>query len=89
MSVTAALYGLEGETLTPDEKAFFRDADPWGFILFARNVDSPRQVRRLTGALRDAVGREAPIFIDQEGDRVQRLRPQQRVVVADGEKEGP
>jgi len=75
MSVSAALYGLAGETLTPDEKAFFRDSDPWGFILFARNVDTPKQVRRLTGALRDAVGREAPIFIDQEGGRVQRLRP--------------
>ena len=75
MSVSAALYGLEGETLTPDEKAFFRDSDPWGFILFARNVDTPKQVRRLTGALREAVGREAPIFIDQEGGRVQRLRP--------------
>lgn len=75
MSISAALYGLAGETLTPDEKAFFRDADPWGFILFARNVDTPKQVRRLTGALRDAVGREAPVFIDQEGGRVQRLRP--------------
>ncbi|WP_430430271.1 beta-N-acetylhexosaminidase [Oceanicaulis sp.] len=75
MSVSAALYGLEGETLTPDEKAFFRDSDPWGFILFARNVDTPKQVRRLTGALRDCVGREAPVFIDQEGGRVQRLRP--------------
>ncbi|WP_421859485.1 beta-N-acetylhexosaminidase [Oceanicaulis sp.] len=75
MSVSAALYGLDGETLTPDEKAFFRDSDPWGFILFARNVDTPKQVRRLTGALREAVGREAPVFIDQEGGRVQRLRP--------------
>ncbi|MAP49281.1 MAG: beta-N-acetylhexosaminidase [Oceanicaulis sp.] len=75
MSISAALYGLDGETLTPDEKAFFRDSDPWGFIVFARNVDTPKQVRRLTGALREAVGREAPVFIDQEGGRVQRLRP--------------
>lgn len=75
MSISAALYGLDGETLAPDEKAFFRDSDPWGFILFARNVDTPKQVRRLAGALREAVGREAPVFIDQEGGRVQRLRP--------------
>jgi len=75
MSVTAGLYGLEGETLKADEKAFFRDADPWGFILFARNVDTPKQVRALTDCLRDCVGRDAPVFIDQEGGRVQRLRP--------------
>jgi len=75
MSVTAVLYGLDGESLSPDEKAFFRDADPWGFILFARNVDTPRQVRALTDQLRDCVGRDAPVFIDQEGGRVQRLRP--------------
>lgn len=56
------------------EKAFFRDADPWGFILFARNVDTPDQLRLLTAELRDAVGRDAPIMIDQEGGRVQRMR---------------
>lgn len=74
MSVTAVTYSLGGETLSADEKAFFRDADPWGFTLFARNVDRPRQVRALTDALRDCVGRDAPIFIDQEGGRVQRLK---------------
>jgi len=47
---------------------------PWGFILFARNIDEPDQLRRLTGALRDAVGWDAPILIDQEGGRVQRMR---------------
>ena len=73
--VQAAIYGLEGLAPSPDEIAFFRDADPWGFILFARNIDTPDQVRHLTGALRDAVGRDAPILIDQEGGRVQRLRP--------------
>ncbi len=51
------------------------EAQPWGFILFARNCQSPGQVRRLTGDLRDAVGREAPVLIDQEGGRVQRLGP--------------
>lgn len=62
--------------LTPAEKAFFADARPWGFILFARNVETPEQVRALTAALREAVGRdEAPILVDQEGGRVQRLRP--------------
>lgn len=75
MSISAAIYGLQGETLAPDEKAFFRDADPWGFILFARNIDRPNQVKALTDSLRDCVGRNAPVFIDQEGGRVQRLKP--------------
>ncbi len=75
MSVNAAIYGLQGETLSPDEKAFFRDAEPWGFILFARNIDRPRQVRALTDSLRDCLGRDVPIFIDQEGGRVQRFKP--------------
>lgn len=75
MSATAAIYGLAGLELTPDEKAFFRDADPWGFIVFARNIEGPRQLSRLTNALRDCVGRDAPILVDQEGGRVARLRP--------------
>jgi beta-N-acetylhexosaminidase len=70
----AAILGCEGAELGADEAAFFRAADPWGFILFARNVQTPQQLRRLTDALRAAVGRAAPIFIDQEGGRVQRLR---------------
>ena len=53
---------------------FFDIAQPWGFILFARNIETPDQLRRLTGDLRDAVGRDAPILIDQEGGRVQRMR---------------
>lgn len=71
---TAAIYGPAGTELTETERAFFRDASPWGFILFARNVDDPAQVLRLTSELREAVGRDAPILIDQEGGRVQRLR---------------
>lgn len=71
---TAAILGCEGLILGADEAAFFRAASPWGFILFARNIDTPAQVRRLTNDLRAAVGRTAPIFIDQEGGRVQRLR---------------
>jgi beta-N-acetylhexosaminidase len=75
----AAVFGCLGPTLLPPEAAFFRDYDPFGFILFARNVETPDQLRRLTGDLRGAVGRDAPIFVDQEGGRVQRLRgPQWR-----------
>jgi beta-N-acetylhexosaminidase len=70
----AAIFGCAGPRLLPDERAFFRDADPFGFILFARNVESPDQLRRLTADLRAAVGRDAPILVDQEGGRVQRLR---------------
>ena len=59
-----------------DEGAFFRDAAPWGFILFKRNIEAPGQVRALTHALRETVGRDdAPILIDQEGGRVQRMGP--------------
>lgn len=68
------LGGIAGPTLTAAERDFFRAADPWGFILFGRNVEDPDQLRRLTGDLRDAVGRDAVITVDQEGGRVQRLR---------------
>ena len=70
----AAIFGCLGPTLLPDEAAFFREYDPFGFILFARNIETPDQVRRLTSDLRVAVGRDAPVFVDQEGGRVQRLR---------------
>lgn len=70
----AAIFGVEGTALSGAERAFLRDADPWGFILFARNVADPDQLRALTASLRDAVGRDAPILVDQEGGRVQRLR---------------
>lgn len=75
MSAGATIFGCEGENLSVAEKAFFRDADPWGFILFARNVDTPQQLSSLTTELRDCVGRDAPVLIDQEGGRVARLRP--------------
>lgn len=71
----ATIFGCLGPALGAAERDFFRQADPWGFILFARNVESPAQLRRLTGELRAAVGRDAPVFIDQEGGRVARLRP--------------
>lgn len=75
MSVAACILGCSGPVLTRTETAFFRDVRPWGFILFARNVEAPQQVRALTQALRDAVGRHAPVLVDQEGGRVQRLGP--------------
>ncbi|SOE01131.1 beta-N-acetylhexosaminidase [Caenispirillum bisanense] len=71
----AAIFGLSGPRLTAEERAFFADADPYGFILFARNVETPEQVASLVADLRGCVGREAPVLIDQEGGRVRRLRP--------------
>ncbi|MBE7217148.1 MAG: beta-N-acetylhexosaminidase [Caulobacteraceae bacterium] len=76
MAPRACILGCEGAHLGDEERAFFRDARPWGFILFARNVESTDQLRRLTDDLRAAVDSEgAPVFVDQEGGRVQRLRP--------------
>lgn len=71
---SATILGCLGPVLSRAEAAFFAEVAPVGFILFARNVETPDQVRRLTGDLRDAVGWQAPIFVDQEGGRVQRLR---------------
>ena len=72
----AAIYGFEGLELTASERAFFRDCDPAGFILFKRNCESREQLRRLTDSLRDLTGRpEVPILIDQEGGRVARMKP--------------
>jgi beta-N-acetylhexosaminidase len=71
----AVVFGCAGLSLTDDEKRFFAAADPYGFILFARNIETPEQVRRLIGELRATVGRYAPVLIDQEGGRVQRLGP--------------
>ncbi|WP_131117088.1 beta-N-acetylhexosaminidase [Lichenihabitans psoromatis] len=68
--------GCAGLELTDDEKRFIADTQPWGLILFRRNVDTPEQVSRLTASFRAVVGRfEAPVLMDQEGGRVQRLRP--------------
>lgn len=74
-ALTSTIFGLEGPALLAREADFFRESRPWGFILFARNVENPEQLRRLTGSLREAVGYDAPILIDQEGGRVARLRP--------------
>ncbi len=72
--IAAAIFGCSGPKLSQAEANFFAAAQPWGFILFARNVETPDQLRQLTDDLRAAVGRDAPILIDQEGGRVQRLR---------------
>jgi len=71
----ACILDAEGLRLTAEEKAFFAAADPFGFILFARNIDTPEQVAALCDEMRAAVGRNAPILIDQEGGEVQRMRP--------------
>lgn len=76
MTRSAAIYGCSGHRLTEDEKAFFAEVRPWGFIVFRRNVDSPDQMRALTDEMRDCVGdADAPVLIDQEGGRVQRMGP--------------
>ena len=71
----AFIAGVSGLTLTNEERTFLRDADPWGAILFKRNVSDKAQVADLTKSIRDVLGREAVILVDQEGGRVQRLGP--------------
>src|SRR3979490_1891283 len=78
MAARAFITGLSGTAITTDERALLRAAAPWGLILFKRNVVSPDQVTALTDSFRDLLGRaEAPVLIDQEGGRVQRLGPPQ------------
>ncbi|MGJ3646907.1 glycoside hydrolase family 3 N-terminal domain-containing protein [Sphingomonas sp. GlSt437] len=70
------IFGLAGLSLSVDEAAFFREAQPVGFILFRRNIDNREQVRALTDAVRALMGRDdVPILIDQEGGKVQRMAP--------------
>jgi beta-N-acetylhexosaminidase len=72
----AAIYGFAGLELTADERDFFRDAGPAGFILFKRNCETQEQLLRLTDSLRDLTGRDdVPILVDQEGGRVARMKP--------------
>lgn len=70
----SCIIGLSGLRLKKSESIFLRDANPWGVILFARNVESPEQLSRLTSDIRESMGRNTLIFVDQEGGRVQRLR---------------
>ena len=74
MRYGATILDASGLRLTAQEKALFRAVKPFGFILFARNIDTPDQVRALCDELREAAGHEAAITVDQEGGRVQRLR---------------
>jgi len=72
----AAIFGCEGPRLTDAERSFFSETQPWGFIVFLRNIENPDQLRALTDDLRSCVGHDdVPILIDQEGGRVARLRP--------------
>lgn len=75
MAVRAFITGLAGTALSPAERAFVREHEPWGFIIFKRNVETPSQLRRLIRAVREAAGRNVPVLVDQEGGRVQRLGP--------------
>src|SRR3984885_13002813 len=76
MSTRAFITGISGLELSAAERQFIRDERPWGFILFKRNIETPAQVAELVAELRIASGDpEAPVLIDQEGGRVQRLGP--------------
>src|SRR6267142_982779 len=76
MSTRAFITGISGPELTGAEREFIRSERPWGFILFKRNVGTPAQVARLVAELRETLGDpDAPVLIDQEGGRVQRLGP--------------
>jgi len=71
----AAVFGLSGTALTSDERALFRESDPAGYCLFARNIADPGQLAALTGELRALAGRDVLVMVDQEGGRVARLKP--------------
>ena len=76
MTLSAAILGIAGLSLSREEIAFFSDVKPYGFILFARNCESPQQIKTLVAQLKDVSGRDVlPILIDQEGGRVARLKP--------------
>jgi beta-N-acetylhexosaminidase len=75
MPVRAFIAGIASTGLSSVERTFLRDAEPWGIILFKRNIENPQQVHRLTASIREALGRHAPILVDQEGGRIQRLGP--------------
>ena len=72
--VRAFITGVSGTAISPDERHFLREASPWGLILFKRNIESPAQVSKIVNDFRECVGdADAPVLIDQEGGRVQRL----------------
>ena len=75
MAARAFITGLAGQTISASERAFLREARPWGLIVFKRNISTPAQVTDIIQSFRDTVGDEAPVLVDQEGGRVQRLGP--------------
>jgi beta-N-acetylhexosaminidase len=75
MTARAFITGLAGLTISANERAFLREARPWGLIVFKRNISSVVQLAELTQSFRDVLGWEAPVLVDQEGGRVQRLGP--------------
>src|SRR5215831_2104886 len=78
MAPRAFITGLSGPAITADERVFLRTMAPWGLILFKRNLQSPEQAKALVSEFRDLVGvTDAPVLIDQEGGRVQRMGPPQ------------
>jgi beta-N-acetylhexosaminidase len=86
MAARAFITGLAGLSISANERAFLRDAHPWGAIIFKRNVNTPPQVQGLIQSFRDTVGWEAPVLVDQEGGRVQRLGPPHWPVYPPGER---
>jgi len=75
MVMRPVIFGLQGQKLSSWEKGFLADIKPAGIILFSRNIGNPNQVRALTQSVRDLLGRDLLVLIDQEGGRVRRLRP--------------
>ncbi len=69
----AFICGLKGYALEPEERSFLKETSPWGIILFRRNIETRDQVASLTSEIRQVLGRQTPILVDQEGGRVQRL----------------
>jgi len=88
MAAQAFITGLAGLTISASERAFLREARPWGLIIFKRNVSTPAQVTDLVQSFRDTIGWEAPVLVDQEGGRVQRLGPPHWPVYPPGARYG-
>jgi beta-N-acetylhexosaminidase len=88
MAARAFITGLSGLTITANERAFLREAQPWGLIIFKRNVNTSQQVSEFTRSFRDILGWEAPVLVDQEGGRVQRLGPPQWPAYPSGARYG-
>ena len=88
MAARAFITGLSGLTITANERSFLRESTPWGLIVFKRNISDPEQVTELVRDFRDILGWEAPVLVDQEGGRVQRLGPPHWPVYPPGARYG-